>query len=120
MEPLASGRRVQGQGGSETRISPGTVPLRKLDPKPPETIPVNPPSSSFTNLRSVRIDMKTVLKWVLSRIKEGSTWAGLGIIAAALGLPNDVVTAGWDVLAAAAGLAAILLKDKPDATPKPD
>lgn len=56
--------------------------------------------------------MKSVFKWLLDRVKEGSTWAGVGIIAAALGISNEVAMASWELLAAAAGLGAILLKDK--------
>lgn len=52
------------------------------------------------------------MKWLLNRMSEGSTWAGLGLVAVQL-LQNGVNVnspAFWGSVAA--GIAATLIKDK--------
>lgn len=61
--------------------------------------------------------MKALVKWAIDRLKEGSSWAGIAIIAAAFGIDQSIVTEGFEVIVAIAGLAAVLLKDK---APAPD
>lgn len=83
----------------------------RLEPKPPGQLPVNE-LSDHQQLRPLLITMKQLLKWALARLKEGSSWAGIGIVAAALGLSPEIAAQGYEVLVAAAGLLAVILKDK--------
>ena len=58
--------------------------------------------------------MKATLAHILARFSEASSYAGLGAIFALVGwnLPPDAYPQIAQVLAAACGLAAIILKDK--------
>lgn len=49
---------------------------------------------------------------ILDRIKEPSTWAGLSVLGLVFGLPPGTVELLGQVLGGAAGLAAIVLKEK--------
>ena len=54
------------------------------------------------------------MKFLLARLREPSTLAGLGVLAALFGLPPDTIAMGSQVIAAVAGVAAVLL---PEAKP---
>lgn len=49
---------------------------------------------------------------ILDRIKEPSTWAGLSVLGLVFGLPPGTIELIGQVLGGAAGLAAIVLKEK--------
>ena len=53
-----------------------------------------------------------MLSFVLVRLREPSTYAGLAGLAAAIGIAEPVYQAGAAVVMAAAGLAAILLGEE--------
>ena len=57
----------------------------------------------------------SALKWLVDRAKEGSTWAGAAILAAAIGVNPEYVQPGISVIVAVAAFVAMLLKDKPSA-----
>lgn len=50
--------------------------------------------------------------WVLERAKEPSTYAGLSGIGAAIGMSGQLWAAVGALLAAAAGVVAVVLKEK--------
>jgi hypothetical protein len=52
------------------------------------------------------------LHWLLARLKEPSTYAGLSGLALAFGVSNEVYTAASTALAGAAGLIAVVLADR--------
>lgn len=52
-------------------------------------------------------------KWLLSRLKEPSTYAGFSVIAMSLGLSGDEWSAISTAIAALAGLAAVFLSETP-------
>ncbi|GBF56451.1 hypothetical protein PbB2_00107 [Candidatus Phycosocius bacilliformis] len=54
------------------------------------------------------------MRYVLDRLKEPSTYAGLAALAAAFGVHVDgqVLQASFGVATAAAGLASVLIKEK--------
>ena len=54
----------------------------------------------------------TFLHWLLARLKEPSTYAGLSGLALAFGISNEVYTAASTALAGVAAMAAILLADR--------
>lgn len=49
---------------------------------------------------------------IINRLREPSTWAGLSIIGAMLGLPPGTVDAVGQILGGAAALAAIFLPER--------
>lgn len=53
-----------------------------------------------------------IAKFILNRLKEPSTYAGLSGIALALGVSGDLYTAASAALAGVAGLIAVLLSDQ--------
>lgn len=55
-----------------------------------------------------------IAKFILNRLKEPSTYAGLSGIALALGVSGDLYTAASAALAGVAGLIAVLLADRTD------
>jgi len=54
-------------------------------------------------------------KWLLSRLKEPSTYAGFSVIAMSFGLSGDEWSAISTAIAALAGLAAVFLSETPKA-----
>ena len=54
----------------------------------------------------------SVVNFVLSRLKEPSTYAGLSGLALALGVSGELYSAASAALAAVAGLVAIVLAEK--------
>lgn len=52
------------------------------------------------------------MKSIFDRLKEPSTWAGLSVLGLVFGLPPGTVELIGQVLGGAAGLAAIVLKEK--------
>ena len=121
MEPVD--RRVpQPRYGSNSDPSrPNTVSVDRIDPKPNQGNPVSPDLTrhfTVSDLHQTKVTMKQIGTWIINRLKEGSSWAGLAILASALGISQDIAVAGYDVLVAAAGLLALILKDKPDTKPE--
>lgn len=55
-----------------------------------------------------------MVHFILSRLKEPSTFAGLSGIALALGMSGELYNAVAGAIAGVAGLVAVLLADKPD------
>jgi hypothetical protein len=54
----------------------------------------------------------SVVNFVLNRLKEPSTYAGLSGLALALGVSGELYAAASTALAGVAGLIAVLLSDK--------
>lgn len=52
------------------------------------------------------------MKKIIRRIKEPSTWAGIGVLAALFGVPVEQYTAVAQAIAAVAGAAAVLMPEK--------
>lgn len=52
---------------------------------------------------------------VLNRLREPSTWAGISVLGLVFGLPPGTIELAGQVVAGAAGLAAIFLGEKPKA-----
>ena len=52
------------------------------------------------------------VKWLLERLKEPSTYAGLSGIALAFGVSSDLYNASAAVAAAVAGLVGVILAEK--------
>jgi hypothetical protein len=81
--------------------------MDKIKPHPPEQIPVPallPPTV-----------LPTMVKKVLDRLKEASTWAGLAIIAQFLPLEVAELQVIWEAVTALAAVAAMLIPEgKPE------
>ena len=56
-----------------------------------------------------------MVQFILSRLKEPSTFAGLSGIALALGVSGELYNAAAVAIAGLAGLAAVIMADKTDA-----
>lgn len=56
-----------------------------------------------------------IVTFILTRLKEPSTYAGLSGLALAFGISSDLYAAASSVIAAIAGLVAIVLAEKPNA-----
>jgi hypothetical protein len=54
-----------------------------------------------------------IVSWLLNRLKEPSTYAGFSGIALAFGLSGEEWSAVYTAVAGLAGLAAMLLSEKP-------
>jgi len=54
------------------------------------------------------------MEWIISRLKEPSTYAGLGVLFGLFGfnVPEPTIAAGAQALMALAGFASMFLKDK--------
>ena len=52
------------------------------------------------------------MQQIISRLKEPSTWAGIGAIAVAFGLPSDIVSAVVQAIIGLAGLAAVVMPEQ--------
>jgi hypothetical protein len=81
--------------------------IQKITPLKPEQLPVNglkPP----TTLPTAK---QTMLKTLLNRMKEASTWAGLAIIAQFVPLEVGELQVIWEALAALAAVAAIFIPE---------
>ena len=81
--------------------------LEKIKPHPPEPIPVAalvPPNV-----------LPTMLKKLLDRLKEASTWAGLAIVAQFLPIGMEELQVIWEAITALAAVAAMLIPEgKPE------
>jgi hypothetical protein len=81
--------------------------LQKIKPHPPEPIPVAalvPPNV-----------LPTMLKKLLDRLKEASTWAGLAIVAQFLPIGMEELQVIWEAITALAAVAAMLIPEgKPE------
>ena len=81
--------------------------LEKIKPHPPEPIPVAalvPPNV-----------LPTMLKKLLDRLKEASTWAGLAIVAQFLPIGMEELQVIWEAVTALAAVAAMLIPEgKPE------
>ena len=55
-----------------------------------------------------------ILNWLISRLKEPSTWAGLAALGMALGLTQDGYEAISGLGMAAAGALAVFLRERPN------
>lgn len=49
---------------------------------------------------------------IIERLKEPSTWAGVGLIGAAFGIPPGTIELAGQVVMGLAGLAAVFLKER--------
>ena len=80
---------------------------QKIKPHPPEPIPVAalvPPNV-----------LPTMLKKLLDRLKEASTWAGLAIVAQFLPIGMEELQVIWEAITALAAVAAMLIPEgKPE------
>ena len=80
---------------------------KKVTPHPPEPIPVAalvPPNV-----------LPTMLKKLLDRLKEASTWAGLAIVAQFLPIGMEELQVIWEAVTALAAVAAMLIPEgKPE------
>lgn len=80
---------------------------KKVTPHPPEPIPVAalvPPNV-----------LPTMLKKLLDRLKEASTWAGLAIVAQFLPIGMEELQVIWEAITALAAVAAMLIPEgKPE------
>jgi len=77
--------------------------MDKIKPHPPEQIPVPallPPTV-----------LPTMIKKLLDRLKEASTWAGLAIIAQFLPLEVGELQVIWEAVTALAAVAAMLIPE---------
>lgn len=54
-----------------------------------------------------------MVQFIISRLKEPSTFAGLSGIALALGVSGELYNAAAGAIAGVAGLIAVLMSDKP-------
>ena len=75
----------------------------KIKPHPPEQIPVAalvPPTV-----------LPTMIKKLLDRLKEASTWAGLAIIAQFLPIGVEELQVIWEAITALAAVAAMLITE---------
>ena len=76
---------------------------KKVAPHPPEQIPVAalvPPTV-----------LPTMIKKLLDRLKEASTWAGLAIIAQFLPIGMEELQVIWEAITALAAVAAMLIPE---------
>lgn len=55
-----------------------------------------------------------MVEFILSRLKEPSTYAGLSGLAMAVGVSTDLYNAAAVAIAGVAGLIAVILSDKPE------
>jgi|SRR6056300_952925 hypothetical protein len=76
---------------------------KKVTPRPPEQIPVAalvPPTV-----------LPTMIKKLLDRLKEASTWAGLAIVAQFLPIGMEELQVIWEAITALAAVAAMLIPE---------
>jgi len=81
--------------------------MEKLKPKPTEQLPVEPLVPPTV--------LPTMVKKLLDRLKEASTWAGLAIVAQFLPIGMEELQIIWEAITALAAVAAMLI---PEGTPK--
>ena len=86
--------------------------MDKIKPHPPEQIPV-PPLLPPTAL-------PTMIKKLLDRLKEASTWAGLAIIAQFLPIEVTELQVIWEAVTALAAVAAMLIPEGKPAEKEPE
>lgn len=53
------------------------------------------------------------MSYLLKRLREPSTWAGIGVLTAVIGLPPEMLGMVQQIVMGAAGLYAVLASDKP-------
>jgi hypothetical protein len=56
-----------------------------------------------------------MMNWIVDRLKEHSTWVGIGTIAAMAGLSSDAVTSAENLVLSALAFIAIVIPHKPAA-----
>lgn len=87
--------------------------MDKIKPKPPQQLPTAklvPP----TTLITAKLQM---VKKLLDRLKEASTWAGLAIVAQFLPIGVEELQIVWEAITALAAVAAMLIPEgKPTET----
>jgi hypothetical protein len=81
--------------------------MEKLKPKPTEQLPVEPLVPPTV--------LPTMVKKLLDRLKEASTWAGLAIVAQFLPIGMEELQIIWEAITALAAVAAMLI---PEGAPK--
>lgn len=79
----------------------------KINPLPPEPIPV----AAIVQPTTLPTAKQTMIKTLLNRMKEASTWAGLAIIAQFVPLEVGELQVIWEALAALAAVAAIFIPE---------
>ena len=81
--------------------------MDKIKPRPPQQLPVAelvPP----TTLITAKLQM---VKKLLDRLKEASTWAGLAIVAQFLPIGVEELQVVWEAITALAAVAAMLIPE---------
>ena len=81
--------------------------MDKIKPKPPQQLPTAklvPP----TTLITAKLQM---VKKLLDRLKEASTWAGLAIVAQFLPVGVEELQVVWEAITAIAAVAAMLIPE---------
>lgn len=59
------------------------------------------------------------MDFILNRMREPSTWAGIAGLGAAFGIPAEYINVAGQVVIAGASVAAILLREKAKPAAKP-
>jgi len=87
--------------------------IHKIDPLPPTRLPVNP---TRQRLRKIKPTMKGLVKKLLLKLKEGTTWMGFAVLAQFLPLNVEELQIIWTAVTGIAG--AVLLFMDEDKTKK--
>jgi hypothetical protein len=85
--------------------------MDKIKPKPPQQLP----TAKLVPPTTLPTAKQTMLKTLLDRMKEASTWAGLAIVAQFVPFEVGQLQVIWEALAALAAVAAIFI---PEGKPK--
>jgi len=114
MEPMDDPTQdsLSGQDPDQTSLFPT---LEKVKPLPPDPVSVGTYRKfTLSDLREpdIKLTMKQLFKWAVDRLKEGSSWAGIGMIAAAVGISQELAAEVISTLVAVSGLVSVFLKDK--------
>jgi hypothetical protein len=83
-------------------------PIKKVDILPPARVPSNAPAQKLRNLKLNHI---WVMKAILNRLKEASSWAGVAILGGLFGLEAEESNIIWQVVTAIAAAVAIFLPE---------
>ena len=81
--------------------------IYKIKPQPPQQLPVAKPVPP-TTLITAKLQM---VKKLLDRLKEASTWAGLAIVAQFLPIGVEELQVVWEAITALAAVAAMLIPE---------
>ena len=85
--------------------------IEKITPLPPDQLPVNGIKPPDTLPKA----NQQMVKNLLNRLKEASTWAGLAIIAQFLPIGVEELQTVWEAVTALAAVAAMLIPEgKPE------